>query len=182
VQIVDLRSLGEAGRQQAAEILVLAFKQDYPEAWPTLDDGLREVDEALDAKRIARAAVDKSGKLLGWIGGIEAYEDHAWELHPLGVNPDFQRQGIGSALVRDFEEQVRAAGAHTIFLGSDDETGQTSLTGIDVYPDVLAKLATIRSVKPHPFTFYQKMGYTIVGVIPDANGFGKPDILMAKRI
>jgi hypothetical protein len=26
------------------------------------------------------------------------------------------------------------------------------------------------------------MGYTIVGVIPDANGLGKPDILMAKRI
>jgi len=26
------------------------------------------------------------------------------------------------------------------------------------------------------------MGYAIVGVIPDANGPGKPDIIMAKRM
>jgi hypothetical protein len=26
------------------------------------------------------------------------------------------------------------------------------------------------------------MGYTITGVVPDANGIGKPDILMSKRI
>jgi len=29
---------------------------------------------------------------------------------------------------------------------------------------------------------YQKCGFVIVGVVPDANGLGKPDILMAKRI
>jgi aminoglycoside 6'-N-acetyltransferase I len=34
----------------------------------------------------------------------------------------------------------------------------------------------------HPFTFYRKQGFVLVGVIPDANGFGKPDILMAKRV
>ncbi|MCA9940912.1 MAG: AAC(6')-Ia family aminoglycoside 6'-N-acetyltransferase, partial [Anaerolineales bacterium] len=27
-----------------------------------------------------------------------------------------------------------------------------------------------------------KLGYAIVGVVPDANGWGKPDIIMAKRI
>jgi len=26
------------------------------------------------------------------------------------------------------------------------------------------------------------MGFVIVGVLPDANGFGKPDIFMAKRV
>ena len=34
----------------------------------------------------------------------------------------------------------------------------------------------------HPYEFYVKMGYKIVGVIPDANGIGKPDIWMAKRV
>jgi hypothetical protein len=26
------------------------------------------------------------------------------------------------------------------------------------------------------------MGYVITGVVPDANGIGKPDILMSKRV
>jgi aminoglycoside 6'-N-acetyltransferase I len=28
----------------------------------------------------------------------------------------------------------------------------------------------------------QKLGFSVVGVVPDANGLGKPDILMAKRV
>jgi len=40
---------------------------------------------------------------------------------------------------------------------------------------------TIRS-KDHPVNFYLKLGYVIVGIIPDANGMGKPDILLAKRV
>jgi hypothetical protein len=32
------------------------------------------------------------------------------------------------------------------------------------------------------YEFYQKQGYVIVGVMPDANGLGKPDILMAKSV
>jgi aminoglycoside 6'-N-acetyltransferase I len=47
---------------------------------------------------------------------------------------------------------------------------------------VLGWAARISDVGGHPFAFYQKLGYEVVGVIPDANGFGKPDILMAKRI
>jgi aminoglycoside 6'-N-acetyltransferase I len=47
---------------------------------------------------------------------------------------------------------------------------------------VLDKLAHIRNIKGHPFAFYLKMGFVLAGVVPDANGRGKPDILMAKRI
>jgi aminoglycoside 6'-N-acetyltransferase I len=34
----------------------------------------------------------------------------------------------------------------------------------------------------HPLTFYRRHGYRIVGVLPDVNGPGRPDILMAKRL
>lgn len=180
--IVDLASLGAPGRQQAAEALVAAFKPDYPEAWPSLADGLAEVEEALDAERISRAAVGDGGTILGWIGGISSYRGHALELHPLAVSPEFQGRGIGTALVRDLEQQARARGVTTLHLGSDDVTNTTSLGGADLYPDVLGNLAALRNLRLHPFTFYQKLGFAVVGVIPDANGFGKPDIFMAKRL
>jgi len=43
-------------------------------------------------------------------------------------------------------------------------------------------VARIRNLKQHPYEFYQKQGFVIVGVMPDANGIGKPDILMAKSV
>ena len=110
------------------------------------------------------------------------YSGNVWELHPLVVSSKHRGQGIGSSLVKDFEEQVRKRGGITVWLGSDDENGSTTLSGIDVYPDVLKRIADIRNIKRHPYEFYQKLGYTIVGILPDANGFGKPDIFMAKRV
>ena len=67
-------------------------------------------------------------------------------------------------------------------LGTDDERGETSLAGIELFPDPLEHLRKLENPGGHPYEFYQKVGYTVVGVIPDANGFGKPDIFMAKRI
>jgi aminoglycoside 6'-N-acetyltransferase I len=48
--------------------------------------------------------------------------------------------------------------------------------------DTWEKIRTIRNLNRHAFEFYQKQGYTIIGVMPDANGRGRPDILMGKRI
>lgn len=180
IQIVNLKDAG--AKEQAARILVEAFKESAPAAWPTMKDALEEVNESFGEDRISRAALNESGRVLGWIGGIDTYDGHAWELHPLAVHPEFHGQGIGTALVKDFENLVRERGATTIWLGSDDESNQTSIGGMDIYPDVLQNAATIKNLRRHAFGFYQKMGYVVVGLIPDANGFGKPDILMAKRI
>jgi aminoglycoside 6'-N-acetyltransferase I len=136
----------------------------------------------LEAERICRAAIDEQGNLLGMIGGIPGYDGNVWELHPLAVQPDLQGQGIGRALVEDLEEQVRLRGGLTITLGSDDEDGMTSLASVDLYENTWEKIQNVQNFKQHPFTFYQKMGYVITGVVPDANGRGKPDILMSKRI
>jgi aminoglycoside 6'-N-acetyltransferase I len=168
--------------QQTAQLLVEAFREHWHDAWPTFEDGLKEVREMLKSERICRAAVAENGNLLGITGGIPGYDGHVWELHPLAVQPSVQRQGIGRALVEDFEEQVRLRGGLTITLGSDDEDGMTSLAGVDLYENLWEKIRDIRNLKNHPFGFYQKMGYIITGVVPDANGIGKPDILMAKRI
>jgi aminoglycoside 6'-N-acetyltransferase I len=181
MRIIDLLPKDEERIRQAAILLVEGFKGHTP-AWPDLDTALEEVDESFAPGRISRVAVDEQGTVLGWIGGQSHYEGHVWELHPLVVHPDHQRQGIGRALVADLEEQVRARGGLTLWLGTDDEDNRTSLSGVDLYPDPLAHLARIVNLGDHPFAFYQKMGFSIVGVVPDANGPGKPDILMAKRM
>ncbi len=136
----------------------------------------------LEAERICRAAVNDDGKLLGIIGGIPQYDGLVWELHPLAVQPTMQGKGVGKILVEDFEEQVRSRGGLTITLGSDDEDEMTSLSNIDLYENLWDKIRNIRNLKHHPFEFYQKMGYIITGVVPDANGPGKPDISMSKKI
>lgn len=168
--------------QQAAQLLVDAFCDHWPDAWPTIEEGLKEVREMLESNRICRVALDSEGNLLGIIGGIPSYDGFVWELHPLAVQPTAQGRGIGRALVQDFEEQVRATGALTITLGSDDEDGMTSLANVDLYENLWEKIHNIRNLKGHPFEFYQKMGYVITGVVIDANGVGKPDILMSKRV
>lgn len=182
LHIFDLCSLEEKYLQEAATLLVSGFAQEWPNAWPTLETALDEVKELVRDNHICRVAINENGELIGLVGGIPEYDGHAWELHPLVVHPDHQRQGIGSILVKDFEDLVRARGATTVYLGTDDESGMTSLSGINLYQDIYQNLSNIKNLRSHPFEFYQKLGYSIVGVIPDANGPGKPDILMAKCI
>jgi len=165
-----------------AEILVDAFRDTGSPAWPTIEDATAEVMESLEPGRISRIAIDAGDAAVGWIGGIPEYEGSVWELHPLVVRRDRQRHGVGRLLVADFENEVAKRGGHTILVGTDDENCRTTLGGVDLYPDVLEKLRAIENRASHPFEFYRKLGYEVVGVIPDANGFGKPDILMAKRI
>ena len=182
MKIVSLFPDNDSLIQQAAQLLVNAFREHWPDAWPTLQEALEEVQEMLEQERICRVAVDQEENLLGIIGGIPGYDGNVWELHPLAVQSFVQQQGIGRALVADFEEQVRLKGGLTITLGSDDEDGMTSLANVDLYENLWGKIQDIRNLKNHPFAFYQKMGYVITGVVPDANGRGKPDILMGKRV
>ncbi|MBE7473255.1 MAG: N-acetyltransferase [Anaerolineae bacterium] len=163
-------------------MLLAAFKEMAPEAWPDMESALEEVRESFGRDRLSRVAVDEAGTALGWVGGIRQYDGHVWELHPLVVRPDCQRQGIGRALVTDLEAQVREQGALTLWLGTDDETGMTTLAGVNLYPNVWEHVAQIKNPGGHPYEFYQKLGFVIVGVMPDANGWGKPDIFMAKSI
>lgn len=182
MKIVDLKPDNKQLVKQAAEILVAAFSEHYPGSWDTIEEAREEVTECLAPKMILRAALDTNGRMVGWIGGCPEYDGNVWEMHPLAVAPPAQGQGVGRALVADLEEQVAQKGGLTIMLGADDVSNQTSLGGADIYPDPLTKLSQIQNLNQHQFEFYQKCGYTITGIVPDANGFGKPDIFMSKRV
>jgi aminoglycoside 6'-N-acetyltransferase I len=182
MRLVDLNEQPDLLREAAAELLVESFRGLAPRAWPDLPAAREEVGQALAPDKIARAALNAEGTLLGWIGGIPQYGGKVWELHPLVVAPAHQRRGIGRALVADLEARAAARGGLTLWAGSDDETGLTSLAGADLYPEVWRHIRDLRDLRGHPFRFYEKCGFVVAGLMPDANGLGKPDIYLAKRI
>jgi aminoglycoside 6'-N-acetyltransferase I len=182
IAITALHPDDTASIEQIARLLMEGFAANWPGAWPDLASGLEEVRESFGEGRLSRVARSDDGTALGWVGGISQYRGHVWELHPLVVSIHHQGQGIGRALVRDLEARVREQGGLTILLGTDDVSNQTTLSGANLLPNVWEHIARIQNLRQHPYEFYQKLGYHIIGVIPDANGLGKPDILMAKAL
>jgi len=181
LQIRDLTSDETEIIQKVATLLYEGFREHWPDAWPTLEEAIEEVHDSFEEGRISRVAVEADGLVLGWIGG-QLFYDSVWELHPLVVRGDQQRRGVGRALVADLEAQVRQRGGLTLMLGSNDDDHMTTLSGVDLYPDIWRHIANIQNLRGHPYEFYQKLGYAIIGVVPDASGIGKPDILMAKWV
>ena len=164
----------EAAISDAADVLcdALNYSKSNAEA---------EVRRMVSKKRIALAAfADRT--IIGIIGAIPQYGVTGWELHPLAVLKEYQNRGVGSFLIEALEQEVAKRGGVMLYLGSDDELGTTSLYGVDLYEDTFEKLKNIQNSSGHPYPFYEKLGYKIVGVFPDANGIGKPDIWMAKRL
>lgn len=164
-------------RRQAAELLVENF-----EAWPAMEIARAEVSTLLAKNRVCLVALDRDDTVVGLVGGLPDYAGNVWELHPLVVKKSEQGRGIGRGLVEAIEREARAKGAITMMLGTDDEVGGTSLSGVDLYENLWEQIAHIRNLHDHPYSFYEKCGYTVIGVVPDANGYGRPDILMAKRL
>src|SRR5262245_33100851 len=180
-RIVDLASLGADRIDETAERLREAFAE-RTDSYRELAAARREVIESLEPSRLSRVALDGAQRVAGWIGGRPMYDGRVWELHPLFVAAPHRGLGLGRALVRELEALVRERGALTLLLGTDDERDETSLSGVDLYDDLPARIRDVRNHKGHPYSFYERLGFRIVGVIPDADGRGRPDILMAKRV
>jgi len=179
--LVDFKTLAAAQYAEAAGILRAALAK-LPSGYKGPGEAEAEVElRRVDGDWLGYAALDDD-RLIGWIGALRTYE-HGWEIHPLVVAPDRQRRGIGSTLLAAIEDRARRDGVLTLYLGSDDDYGGTSLFGRDLWPDVTGHAGSVEATdRGHALTFYRRHGYRIVGLLPDVNGVGRPDILLAKRL
>lgn len=172
----DPRLVAEAAALLAAE---------WPDSYADCAD--KELTRICDPERLLVGAVGDSsddgfdGHLLGFTGAIPQYR-HGWELHPLIVHPGARGRGIGRRLVAALEDGLRARGCFLVYLGSDDERGATTLGDTDLWDDPLGALSKAVSTNGHAIGFYRHVGFVPLGVFPDANGFGKPDIWLGKRL
>lgn len=179
MKIINMTQVNEKQILQAAQILT----DSIPIGWPTLLDAMDEIKERLIPENTLLVAVEND-EVIGW-GGILApvYNGNVFELHPLAVRIDKRNQGVGRAIVTALENEAGRQGGLTIYAGADDESdqGETSLSYVDLYDDFPEK---IRNFDPgtHQSGFYLKLGYKMIGVMPDANGIGKPDIFFGKRL
>lgn len=142
------------------------------------DEEVREC--SLDEFIMVSAVIN--GELAGWTGARPQYDGNVWELHPMVIDENFRRKGIGSKLVKFLEGEVLKKGGLTIYCGSDDEDFKTSLSDPDIYTNLWDKIKNIKNYDNHPYEFYMKCGFQIIGIMPDANGKRKPDIILGKRI
>lgn len=181
MMLVRLDELGHDALEHLAQITLPAAREHAPEWLLDLDAAREEVSDALAPGKLSRVLLDASGQPVGWVAVAHAW-GRIWDLHPLIVAIEHQRRGHGRRLVREVERLAAAAGALTLTLGTSDTTGATSLSGVDLYDDTFMRLATIEARHPHPFEFWRRVGYQIIGVLPDAEGPGKPSITLAKRL
>lgn len=175
MEVKELIKGNKIRMEQGVELLKEAFPESYKEC---ADE---EIKKMLAVERVLIVALDND-RLIGFVGAIPQYGTTAWELHPLVVEKEHRLNGIGTRLCYELERVLKEKGCLTIYLGSDDENESTTLSNTNLFEGTFDKIDNIKNIKNHPFEFYQKIGYKIVGVIPDANGLGKPDIWMAKSL
>jgi len=179
--IIDLSADRSDLIEGAAGLLYESFR-DLTPAWPDMSSARNEVQASLESGKISRVMLDTEEQVIGWVGAMPHYDGHVWELHPLMVAEVHRSNGYGRTLVQDIEAIVSTHGAMTLWVGADDEIDATSLAGVDLYDDIPGAIRDIKNLKHHPYEFYMRMGFRVVGVMPDANGRGKPDIFLAKRV
>ena len=181
--IVDLKPEDTALIQQTAQI-AYETSQTISKIWlPDMDAALEEVYDSLNQDEGVSRVLLIDNTVAAWIGIFPLYSKIV-EIHPLIVNPAYQNRGLGRRMVAQAIAWAERRGALTLFVGTSDETMATSLSllGIGLYGNPGGAIANFHQLKSHPCGFWLKMGFRIVGVLPDAEGPGMPNIMLAKPL
>ena len=180
VEIVSFEAGDEDRIGEVCSLLVRSFRVLSPSWVPTLERAREVVLDALEPGNINRVLLE-GDRVAGWVGARHDY-GCVWELHPMVVDEGMRGRGHGRALVEDVVRLAEDRGALTLVLGTSDEVGLTSLAARDLFEEPLAALAEIEAEREHPLGFWLAVGFKVVGVLPDAEGIGKPTILLARPI
>ena len=132
------------------EALKFSASDTPPEAGlRVVDDGLEQYNHSVaplsGVKRLASFATDRSGRVVG--GAVGRTWGRCCELLQLWVDEDFRSMGIGTRLLRQFEEHAAQRGCDVFYLTTLSfqapafygKHGYTSLAEISGYPDGITK-------------------------------------------
>ena len=114
----EVRPERAADREAVRRVITAAFGQDDP----AHGDDVAHIWESLGHHRRAGLVAEEGGTVVGHVGLSLAWVDarrelvEAWMLSPLGVLPERQRAGLGTALVAAAVETARGSGVPALFL------------------------------------------------------------------
>ena len=131
---------------------------------------------------LSLVARDSEGTPIGWLHAEHFRGQASGEIKLVAVHPARRRQEVARTLVMAAEERMCATGCVTMLATVGDTRGRTSLYGIDVTEDAPGLLAAFHCHADHPAGFFLRIGYRLVGLLPDAYGPGKHDLTLARRI
>ena len=122
----------------------------------TLEAWIQKLKSAQQEKDNLLFLAEEQGRIAGffWAHRSGAFLSAPY-LRFIAVSPDFQGRGVGTLLLKEFEQQTYSMGKDWFLLVSDFNTK--------------AQL------------FYEKQGYQRVGVLPDFAKDGIAEIIMVKR-
>jgi len=149
----------ETQLNDAHEILLIintanreAFRSIIPEEH--FREPLLSLDEFLErTKRMTFYVCRSEGRVVG-VAGIELRSGKTGRVQHVYVLPDYQRRGVGTALVTHLERRAREIGLHTV----------------EVVTDERAEWAV---------KFYKKLGYSLASKIENPWGF---NLLFKKQL
>lgn len=177
-QIIDIAYENEELITRLAAITRAAFKETAPN-WLTTDElATKQVLASASQNRLGRVSLS-GGNPTGWIAVIQ--RRHVWEIHPIAVDPTMQANGTGRNLVEDIAQLARDKKISTLFAATSDETGTTNLYGENLYKDPSTAIKQLDSKGRSPYKFWESVGFTVVGILPDEEGPGKPGIHLARK-
>jgi len=178
MEYYELKKLNQTQLDQCAILL----HEELSNGWKTIEDAYDEIEELIQSDGYFYALIDNE-KIIGWGGILPSYQGNVYEIHPMVIKNSYQNKGYGGLLLKHLEDKARSLGGLTIYAASDDEfeDRKSSLRGIDGYKDIYDKMKTF-DPKNHPARFYIKYGYQLIGLMPDANGIGKHDLILGKRL
>lgn len=103
---MKIRKYNQSDSEYIMEILKLNKQYDYPEV-----EGPEAMDRVAQCKVAIPLVAEIDNKIVGYIKGI--YDGSRALIHLLSVHPDYQKEGVGSALLKAMEDELKKRGSPT---------------------------------------------------------------------
>ncbi|WP_081737784.1 GNAT family N-acetyltransferase [Arthrobacter sp. H41] len=93
------------------------YESFYPQGWITRQ--VADLSRVLDDEPGSVQVALEDGQVIGWEAVRLHLQDRMGEVYVLAVDPDYQRRGVGTALMNHAFENIRAAGMAMVETGDD---------------------------------------------------------------